>query len=90
MNSPILQGKNMMQTSSNSISDLQQESDKGNAQAQFELALCHANGNDVVEDMTHAIKLCEKAAESGDANAQFVLRISLDPFITSHNAYYVK
>lgn len=56
-----------------SISELQQKANDGDAQAQFELALCYANGTDVEKNTQLAFDWHRKAAEQGHVNAQFAL-----------------
>ena len=56
-----------------SISELQQKANDGDAQAQFELALCYAKGKDVERNMELAFDWHKKAAEQGHVNAQFAL-----------------
>ncbi|MCL7421844.1 MAG: hypothetical protein M8364_13155 [Methylobacter sp.] len=56
-----------------SISKLQQKANDGDAQAQFELALCYANGTDVEKNTELAFDWHKKAAEQGHVDAQFAL-----------------
>ncbi|MEF3075701.1 SEL1-like repeat protein [Methylobacter sp. Wu1] len=56
-----------------STSELQQKANDGDAQAQFELALCYANGTDVEKNTEFAFDWHIKAAEQGHVNAQFAL-----------------
>jgi TPR repeat protein len=56
-----------------SISELQQKANDGDAQAQFELALCYANGADMEKNIELAFNWHKKAAEQGHVNAQFAL-----------------
>ena len=46
---------------------------KGDAQAQFTLALMYAKGDGVPQDGIEALKWCRKAAENGHVKAQFNL-----------------
>ena len=45
----------------------------GNAEAQFNLAICYENGKGVEEDAEKAVKWFRLAAELGDADAQYNL-----------------
>ncbi len=56
-----------------SISELQQQANDGDAQAQFDLALCYAKGKDVEKNTEFAFDWHKKAAEQGHVNAQFAL-----------------
>jgi len=55
------------------IAELQQKANDGDAQAQFDLALCYANGTDVEKNLELAFEWHKKAAEQGHVNAQFAL-----------------
>lgn len=55
------------------ITELQQRAEEGDAQAQFELALCYANGTDADRNAELALEWIRKAAEQGHINAQFAL-----------------
>lgn len=56
-----------------SISELQQKANDGDAQAQFDLALCYAKGTDIEKNAELALDWHKKAAEQGHAKAQFAL-----------------
>ena len=56
-----------------SIAELQQKAQAGDAQAQFDLALCYANGDGVEKDEVVAFDWHKQAAELGHADAQFAL-----------------
>ena len=47
--------------------------EKGDAQAQFNLAGCYATGDGVTKDEAEAAKWCRKAAEQNNLEAQFIL-----------------
>lgn len=64
--------------------DLEQKAKSGDAEAQFELGSCYHNGRGVSGDWKQAEKWYTKAAEKGNAKAQYELGDHL--FIT--NAYY--
>ena len=49
--------------------------EQGDAQAQFNLGLCYANGDGVQKDLTQAVFWLRKAADQGDAEAQFNLGV---------------
>lgn len=55
------------------IAELQQKANEGDAQAQFDLALCYANGKDVEKNEGLAFEWHKKAAEQGHVDAQFAL-----------------
>ena len=55
------------------IAELQQKANDGDAQAQFDLALCYANGTDIEKNEELAFNWHKKAAEQGHVNAQFAL-----------------
>ncbi len=55
------------------IAELQQKANDGDAQAQFDLALCYANGTAVEKNMECAFEWHKKAAEQGHGDAQFAL-----------------
>lgn len=63
----------MIEKNTFSISELQQKANDGDAQAQFELALCYANGTDVEKNTELAFDWHKKAAEQGHVNAEFAL-----------------
>lgn len=56
-----------------SILELQQKANDGDAQAQFELALCYAKGTNIEKNAELAFEWHKKAAERGYVNAQFAL-----------------
>ncbi|MFA5925088.1 MAG: tetratricopeptide repeat protein [Methylococcaceae bacterium] len=56
-----------------SITELQQKANDGDAQAQFDLALCYTNGTPVEKNEELAFKWHNKTAEQGHVNAQFAL-----------------
>ena len=56
-----------------SIAELQQKAQAGDAQAQFDLALCYANGDGVEKDEVVAFEWHKQAAELGHVDAQFAL-----------------
>jgi TPR repeat protein len=56
-----------------SIAELQQKAQAGDAQAQFDLALCYANGDGVEKDEVLAFEWNKKSAELGHVDAQFAL-----------------
>ena len=56
-----------------SIDELQQKANDGDAQAQFDLALCYAKGTGVEKNEEIAFNWHKKAAEQGHVNAQFAL-----------------
>ena len=53
--------------------DFRKDAEQGNAEAQFSLGICYANGNGVAKDMTKAVEWYRKAAEQGHDKAQFNL-----------------
>jgi len=55
------------------IDELQQKANDGDAQAQFDLALCYANGTAIEKNKELAFDWHKKAAEQGHVNAQFAL-----------------
>ena len=55
--------------------DYRADAEKGDAEAQFFLALCYANGEGVSKNMAEAVKWWRKAAEKGNAKAQFSLAV---------------
>jgi TPR repeat protein len=52
------------------LADLKERAQQGNAEAQFNLGICYANGEGVAKDWDEAVKWWRKAAEQGDADAQ--------------------
>jgi len=52
------------------LADLKERAQQGNAEAQFNLGVCYANGEGVAKDWDEAVKWWRKAAEQGDADAQ--------------------
>ena len=59
-----------------SISELQQKAHEGDAQAQFDLALCYAKGEEIEKNIALALELVKKAAEQGLDNAKLTLGLS--------------
>lgn len=55
------------------IHDLRKAAEQGDAQAQFNLGMCYANGKGVKENLTEAVEWYRKAAEQGHAQAQYEL-----------------
>ena len=53
--------------------ELQQKANDGDAQAQFDLALCYADGTEIEINRELAFDWHKKAAEQGHVNAQFAL-----------------
>ncbi|MBQ7690899.1 MAG: SEL1-like repeat protein [Muribaculaceae bacterium] len=49
------------------------QAEHGNAQAQFDLGECYANGSGMAQDNTEAVRWFRKAAEQGHAKAQVQL-----------------
>ena len=66
-------GKTTKQTVDASFSEIKQAAQKGNAEAQYQLALFYEKGDGVTIDRTEAVKWFRKAAEQGFAKAQFSL-----------------
>ncbi len=60
---------------------------KGDAEAQYRLAVEFATGREVPKDDVEAVKWYRKAAEQGDAKAQFVLGIRYDDGRGVHQDY---
>lgn len=56
--------------------ELQQKANEGDAQAQFDLALCYLNGTGIEKNEELAFNWHKKAAEQGHVNAQFALGLS--------------
>ena len=56
-----------------SISELQQQANNGDVQAQFDLALCYANGGEIEQDANLALEWATKSAEQGLMEAQVSL-----------------
>ena len=56
-----------------SVTTLRKAADGGNAEAQFELGKCYANGEGVATNLAEAVKWFRKAAEQGEAGAQTFL-----------------
>ena len=54
---------------------IRQAAERGNAPAQFRLALCYEEGQGLSQDYGQAIYWWRKAAEQGDAEAQYSLGI---------------
>ena len=54
---------------------IQKLAESGDAEAQFELGNCYAQGNGVEQSMTDAIEWYCKAAEQGNADAQYHLGV---------------
>jgi TPR repeat protein len=69
-----------------SISELQQQANSGEAQAQFELALCYAKGTDIEKNLELAFDWHKKAVEQGHVNAQFTL--GLYYFLNTGRKYF--
>ncbi len=63
----------MTELTANTIAELQQKANNGNAQAQFDLALCYINGTDIEKNKELALEWSIKAAENGHVEAQFTL-----------------
>ena len=65
-----------------SFAELQQKAQAGDTQAQFDLALCYANGDGVEKDEVIAFEWLKQAAELGHVDAQFALGLFyfIDPF----------
>ena len=55
------------------IARAKRDAEAGNANAQFNLGCCYANGTGVAKDMREAIKWYKRAAEAGNNNAQYNL-----------------
>ena len=55
------------------IAELQQKANEGDAQAQFDLALCYANGKDIEKNEELAFDWLKKAAEQGWDDAEIRL-----------------
>ena len=53
------------------VKELQEKAAKGDANAQFNLAIMYTNGEGVLQDYKQAFKWFTKAAEQGEALAQF-------------------
>ena len=70
------------------IAELQQKANNGDAQAQFDLAFCYADGTEIEINRELAFEWHKKAAEQGHVNAQFALGlyyfISKDRWQISH------
>jgi len=49
--------------------------EQGDAEAQFNLAVCFAKGDGMPQDAVEAVKWFRRAAEQGDANAQLILGV---------------
>ena len=60
-------------TACDDTADLRTAAERGDAQAQFRLALRYETGTGVPKDMGEAMKWHRKAAEQGDVSAQFYL-----------------
>jgi hypothetical protein len=56
-----------------SIESLKEKAARGDAEAQYSLAVCYAYGNGVDTDQKEAVRLYRLAAEQGNAQAQFKL-----------------
>jgi TPR repeat protein len=69
-----------------SISELQQQANSGEAQAQFELALCYAKGTDIEKNLELAFDWHKKAVEQGHVDAQFTL--GLYYFLNTGRKYF--
>jgi len=59
-----------METASPDLSALQQQADKGDADAQFELGRAYFNGNGVSQDFNKAFELFRKSADQGNPKAE--------------------
>jgi hypothetical protein len=66
--------------------------ERGDASAQFNLALMYYNGQGVTQDYAEALKWCRKAAEQDDASAQTKLGVmySAGPGVTQDRAEAVR
>ena len=60
------------------IDELKKAAEQGDAQAQYNLGVCYANGNGVEKNLSEAVKWWRKAAEQGFAQAQFNLGVCYD------------
>jgi TPR repeat protein len=56
------------------VQEIRAKAEDGDAQAQLELGISHASGDDVGKDPVEAAKWFRKAAEQGNAQAQYNLR----------------
>ena len=63
----------MINLSAHLISKLEQQANEGNAQAQFDLAMCYAEGEGIQRNIELAFEWNQKAAEQGYAKAQLNL-----------------
>ena len=63
----------MSDQNTRSISELQQQANNGDVQAQFDLALCYANGGEIEQDANLALEWATKSAEQGLMEAQVSL-----------------
>ncbi len=52
---------------------LKTQAEEGEAAAQFDLGVCHQNGEGVTNDAAEAVKSFRRAAEQGEVKAQFIL-----------------
>ena len=55
------------------IEDYRRGAEKGNADAQYHLALCYEKGQDVPQDFPEALRLYRLAADQGNVKALFRL-----------------
>ena len=62
-----------VQSPSEEIAELRVEAEQGNAFAQFILGNAYDKGEGVAQDRREAVRWFRKAAEQGDANAQYSL-----------------
>ncbi len=62
-------------SSPNNISQIQQRAERGNVDAQFELAAMYATGQGVEKNSQAAVKWYTKAAEQGDVASQYNLGV---------------
>ena len=57
-------------STTNAVADLKARAEKGDSEAQFDLATCYHEGQGVDQNYTEAVKWLRKAAEQGVAEAQ--------------------
>lgn len=63
----------MTELHTQAISEMQQQANNGNAQAQFDLAYCFAHGRGIQKNTELAFDWNQKAAEQGHVNAQLAM-----------------
>lgn len=58
-----------------SLEEVKQKAEEGDAQAQYQWAMCYFDGNGVEQDEKKAVEWLEKAVAQGNGEARYALAI---------------